>query len=169
MKKLLFLAVCLCMIGRLAFAEIPCSCSKADCVCYIQLYDEGRAVDAIQNALIAQGYLESRDDASVFDERTMQAVIRFQQAHGLSPTGTMNDETLTLLLWGMLPEELDVAEGESSRLVVWIPTDGGIRHHDLSSCSGMLDPRLVTQRNALMMDLLHCGRCKPDGYQSNKK
>lgn len=77
----------------------------------------------------------------------------------------LDDDTLTLLLWGMLPSALDQAEPASSKLPMWIPTDGGIRHHDLKTCSNMLDPRLVSQRNALAMEMLHCGRCKPAGYQ----
>ena len=133
-------------------------------MCFIQLGDVGPAVEFIQNALVLQGYLEPNDDASAFDEKTRQAVLDFQTEHDLSPTGIMDDETLTLLLWGMRPEELDKAEPTSSTLPMWIPTDGGIRHHDTKTCSQMHDPRLVSQRNALAMNMLHCGRCKPFGY-----
>lgn len=164
MRRVLLFLLSLMLITGFAAAEIPCQCGEDTCLCFIQLGDEGPAVEFIQNTLISQGYLAPGDDAACFDEATKQAVIRFQQKHGLSPTGTMDDDTLTLLLWGMLPEALNKAEPTSSTLVMWIPTDGGKRHHDKIDCSGMLDPRLVSQRNALAMNMLHCGRCKPQGY-----
>lgn len=161
------LAAMLMVIGLLmsqALAEIPCQCGRAECLCFIQLGDEGPAVEFIQNTLISRGYLLPNDDASAFDAKTLTAVKRFQQDNGLAPTGMMDDETLTLLLWGMLPEDLTDAQPLSSTFVVWIPTDGGKRHHNKETCSGMFDPRLVSQRNALAMNMLHCGRCKPPGY-----
>lgn len=164
MRRLLCCMLLLCMVSACAAAEIPCQCGQEDCLCFIQLGDEGPAVEFIQNMLTARGYLAPKDDASAFDEKTHLAVKRFQQDNNLSPTGMMDDETLTLLLWGMLPEELDAVHPASSTLIVWIPTDGGIRHHDLKTCSKMIDPRLVSQRNALAMEMLHCGRCKPPGY-----
>ncbi len=164
MRKMLLLLLCLCFCSCVARAEIPCQCGESACRCFIQLGDEGVPVEFIQHTLIEQGYLAAADDGSVFDERTQRAVLRFQEAHGLPLTGVMDDGTLTLLLWGMLPEELDLAQPESSALPMWVPTDGGIRHHDNRTCSNMTDPRLVSQRNALAMGMLHCGRCKPDGY-----
>lgn len=164
MRKTLLIVLCACLIGCTALAEIPCVCGLTDCQCFIQLDDEGMAVEAIQNALVAQGCLAPNDDASAFDDKTRQAVIAFQAAHELPTTGMMDDDTLTLLLWGMLPEELDAARPDTSSLPMWVPTDGGIRHHDKPTCSKMYDPRLVSQRNALAMNMLHCGRCKPFGY-----
>lgn len=164
MRRILALILCTCFISCIAFAEILCICEMTDCQCFIQLGDEGMPVDAIQNALVAQGWLAQQNDASAFDENTRQAVIAFQTAHHLSPTGRMDDDTLTLLLWGMLPKELDIARPETSSLPMWIPTDGGIRHHDTPTCSNMYDPRIVSQRNALAMNMLHCRRCKPFGY-----
>ena len=163
MRKLLGILL-LGVLCSCASAEIPCQCGQAACQCFIQQGDEGPAVEYILHALIALDYLQANEDASDFDKVTRQAVVRFQEDNGLSPTDMMDDNTLTLLLWGMTPEELDEAESESSTLAVWIPTDGGIRHHDKQSCSNMLDPRLVSQRNALTMNMLHCGRCKPSGY-----
>ena len=164
MRKCLSIAILLFILVCPAYAELPCECGDASCRCFIQLGDEGMAVDAIQNALTSQGYLPANKDASSFDESTLQAVIAFQTANNLPPTGMMDDATLTLLLWGMLPEELDAARPDTSKLRMWIPTDGGIRHHNTPTCSKMYDPRMVTQRNALAMNMLHCGRCKPDGY-----
>lgn len=164
MRKLLYMLLCLCILFSAASAEIPCACEQSECLCFIQLGDKGMAVEAIQNALIAQGFLAPEDDASAFDEQTLQAVLAFQTQYALSPTGMMDDETLTLLLWGMLPEALDAALPESSNIQVWIPTGGGIRHHDSPTCCAMNAPRLVSQRNALAMGMLRCGTCKPAGY-----
>lgn len=164
MRKTFLISIIFSLIMLNACAELLCQCGLEQCICFIQLGDEGPAVEFIQNALIAQGYLAPNDDSSAFDEKTQQAVLRFQQQNALLLTGTMDDDTLTLLIWGMLPEELNWAKPGSSQLAMWIPTDGGIRHHDKQDCSKMIDPRLVTQRNALAMEMLHCGRCKPDGY-----
>lgn len=97
----------------------------------------------------------------------LRAVLRLQQANALPETGLMDDATLTLLLFGLSPDELDVSDPFSVGGPVWVPTDGGKRHHRKPSCSGMLDPRLVSQRNALAMDMLPCGRCKPDGFNTS--
>ena len=164
MRRFAWLLLFCSLFSGISAAEIPCQCSQRNCVCFIQQGDAGPAIEFIQNTLITRGYLTPNDDASDYDAKTVSAVMRFQQDNGLSPTGMMDDETLTLLLWGMLPEELDAAQPGSSTVVVWIPTDGGIRHHDLETCSGMYDPRLVSQRNALAMNMFHCGRCKPPGY-----
>ena len=168
MQRALVLLI-LILYFTVALAEIPCQCNLEPCLCFIQLGDEGPAVEFIQNALVSQGYLAPNDDASTFDEKTCQAVLRFQTEHALPSTGTMDDDTLTLLLWGMLPEALNESEPTSSTLPMWIPTDGGIRHHDNKTCSQMFDPRLVSQRNALAMNMLHCGRCRPFGYSKNTK
>ena len=161
LRRLFSLLAMLCLVFTCAAAEIPCQCGHEKCVCFIQLGDEGPAVEFIQNTLITRGYLAANDDASAFDEKTAAAIRHFQQDNNIAPTGMMDDETLTLLLWSMLPEELDTAQPGSSTSTVWVPTDGGKRHHDKKTCSGMLDPRLVSQRNALAMNMLHCGRCKP--------
>lgn len=165
MRRLFLTLICAMLLVCSATAEIPCLCEREACTCFIQLGDEGMPVQAIQNALVTQGYLAPNDNASAFDEKTLRAVIKFQEAHQLPQTGMLDDDTLTLLLWGVLPLELDALEPHSSSLVMWVPTDGGKRHHDIPTCSGMLDPRMVTQRNALAMGMLHCGRCKPAGYQ----
>ena len=168
LRKTACLALLLCLLTGKALGEIPCICDKPHCVCFIQLHDKGPAVEFIQNTLVTKGYLAHYDDASTFDEHTQQAVINFQQANNLPATGMMDDETLTLLLWDMLPEALDQAHPETSTLVMWIPTDGGIRHHDTATFRGIYAPRLVSQRNALAMEMLHCGRCKPHGYVKAK-
>lgn len=146
-----------------AQAEVNCVCNKEKCICFIQLGDGGPAVDVIQEALIEQGYLSPQGDVTLFDAGTVEAVKAFQRANRLEETGTMNDETLTLLLWGVLPDEMDLTADANG---VWIPTDGGIRHHKRAGCCQMYDPRLVSRRNALAMDMQPCGRCKPTGLNS---
>ena len=163
MHRWLVFLVLMCFVGT-ACAEIPCQCDLENCQYFIQMGDGGPAIEFIQHALIVKGYLAFEDDSSTFDEATRQAVIQFQQDNHLPLTGMMDDETLTLILWNMLPEELDKQNPLSSTLPVWIPNDGGIRHHVENTCSQMFDPHLVTQRNALAMNMLHCGRCQPPGY-----
>lgn len=164
MRNVLIILFICCIAVSAAEGEILCQCTQTPCNCFIQLGDGGCGVDFIQNTLTKQGYLAPNDDAILFDENTRQAVLHFQQAHHLPQTVVMDDATLTLLLWGMLPEELDRQRPDTSKLIMWIPTDGGIRHHDSPTCCAMYDPRIVSQRNALAMDMRHCGKCRPPGY-----
>lgn len=163
MRKILLSCLCLILCSNICLAEIACVCAQEHCTCFIQLGDEGKAMEHIQHALIEQGYLLRADDASAFDEKTLKAVLSFQEANELTATGMLDDETLTLLLWGMLPEELDRERPFSNGRAVWIPTDGGIRRHVKPSCCSMFDPRLVSVRNAEKMDMQPCGRCNKNG------
>lgn len=163
MRRVVLLCLVLALGCSVCHAEIPCVCLQEPCRCFIQLGDGGPEMEYIQHALIAQGYLNAKQDASLFDEHTLQAVLRFQQAHGLPETGVMDDETLTLLLWGKLPQELDEENPLSNGNPVWIPTDGGVRRHVKPTCSRMHDPRRVSVRNAAMMDMQPCGRCNKGG------
>ena len=164
MRRLLLLLLMICMIcGTLCFAEIACTCGQERCICFIQLGDGGIAMEPIQHALIAQGYLLPSQDSALFDERTLQAVLRFQDAHSLPQTGMLDDETLTLLLWGMLPDELDKADPSGNGRPIWVPTDGGIRRHTKPTCSAMCDPRIISVRNTEYMNILPCGRCNRGG------
>ncbi|MBQ8202344.1 MAG: peptidoglycan-binding protein [Clostridia bacterium] len=163
MKKAIPIILCLCLCFSICFAEVPCECHQAVCSCFIQLGDGGPAMEYIQHALIDQGYLLQANDAHLFDENTLQAVLRFQEANHLPATGTLDDNTLTLLLWGLLPDELDVAEPSSNGRGIWIPTDGGIRRHLKHDCSKMEDPRRVSVRNAELMDMQPCGKCNRNG------
>ena len=171
MRKLFLLTLIFVLFALAASAEIPCQCGQESCRCFIQLGDEGPAVEVIQHALIAKGYLSAKDDGSCFDQRTVDAVRHFQEAHGLPTSGVMDDETLTLLLWGMLPEALDVAQPLSNGKAVWIPTDGGIKHHANVYCAPHLftihDPRLVSVRNALTLGYDPCKLCDPTGFNTD--
>ena len=163
MRRTLLIFAVLFLCCQVCFAEITCECGLDHCVCFIQLGDGGPEMEYIQHALISQGYLKTANDASLFDEHTLNAVLDFQSSHDLPQTGMLDDDTLTLLLWGMLPEELDVAEPASNGKPIWIPTDGGIRRHAKSTCCDMLDPRRVSVRNADLMNMLPCGRCNRNG------
>ena len=159
MQKALPIVFCLCLCFSICFAEVPCECQQEYCTCFIQLGDGGPALEYIQHALISQGYLLQANDAHLFDEHTLQAVLRFQEANNLPITGTLDDNTLTLLLWSMLPEELDIVDPISNGRSIWIPTDGGIRRHKNPACCNMFDPRRVSVRNAELMNLQPCGIC----------
>ena len=169
MKKLLPVLLCFCLCCSICLAEIPCVCHHEPCTCFIQLGDGGHAMEYIQHALIDKGYLSQKNDAYLFDKATLNAVLRFQEAHHPPTTGMLDDDTLTLLLWGMLPEELDKEEPYRSDepltngRPIWIPTDGGIRRHFNPECSKMEDPRHVSVRNAAKMDMLPCGKCNRGG------
>lgn len=167
-RMILSITILMLSIPLYAKADIPCQCGREHCECFIQYGDRGPAVEFIELALVEQGFLVENTADGYFDQQTYSAVCRFQAFHSIPCTGMMDDETLTLLLWSMLPEELDEARPDLSPLIMWVPTDGGIRHHDNPKCCSMTDPRLVTQRNALAMEMLPCGRCKPSGYYSER-
>ena len=97
-----------------------------------------------------QGYLESTEK-TVFSLDVYDAVKAFQSIHGLEVTGLMDDETLTMLIWGMdgIPMDAELA-------VVYVPTDGGIKYHNNSECSKMYDPRKMTVCNAEKLGLGEC-------------
>jgi len=67
MRRAPVFALMFLLLASFAAAEIPCQCNQTECTCFIQLGDEGPAVEFIQNALISQGYLSPGDDASSYD------------------------------------------------------------------------------------------------------
>ena len=163
MKRLFLITLCLCLICSICTAEILCQCAQEYCSCFIQLGDGGPVMEYIQHALIAQEYLSAVNDAHLFDDNTLQAVLRFQQTNALPATGMLDDVTLTLLLWGMHPKALDEAEPGTNGNPIWIPTDGGIRRHRNPTCCQMFSPRLVSVRNADLMNMQPCGICNRGG------
>jgi len=164
MRRILILVFCLLLGLNAAASELPCEyCQQHPCNCYIQLGDGGPAIEYIQHALISQGYLHSSNDAYLFDNDTLDAICRFQSAYELPVTGMLDDNTLTLLLWGVSPEELDILEPLTNGRFVWLPTDGGIRRHLKSTCCNMFNPRRVSVRNADLMNFMPCGKCNRGG------
>ena len=157
MRRFVVMLTAFILLTGVSSAEIACVCNSDHCICFIQFGDAGKAMEIIQHTLIGQGYLNKSDDASLFDENTLKAVLRFQEANSLPMTGLLDDNTLTLLLWGALPEELD--QSSLSGKAIWIPTDGGIRRHIKPCCCKMSDPRRVSIRNAEKMGFAPCGIC----------
>lgn len=151
----------LCLVCRLVCAQIMCDCGQKECVCFIQMGDEGIAVKGIIKRLADQGYLKS-GKGSTYNERVVDAVCAFQKDNGVQATGMMDDDTLTLLIWGMDAEALDRAKPKSNPGTVYVPTDGGKKRHKKPTCSGMYDPRKMSVRNAEALDIEVCKRCKPD-------
>ena len=166
MRRLLAIVVLVGLVGA-ARAEIPCQCGQEACQCFIQFGDSGQAVAIIQHLLCMRGYLDPADDSNNFNLQTQNAVIHFQEDNDLTSTGMLDDDTLTLLIWNMSPDELTTLQPWSIFAPVWIPTDGGIRHHCEGDCCAMYDPRLVSQRNAMVMGFLPCGICHPTGLNTD--
>lgn len=146
-------------VAALALQRPVCDCYQTNCSCFIQLGDEGPIVTAIINLLIDQGYCDDHQDVFCFDERAKNGVIKLQEEYGLPQTGMLDDDTLTLLIWGCLPEELDEKELESRCDFNWVPTDGGQKRHIKDTCSKMKDPRKVSVRNAEALGYKACKRC----------
>lgn len=163
MKRMIALALVLLGLALpsigLASEKISCDCGESSCVCFIQLGDEGKFVSSVIKLLKAQGYCGPKQRVSIFDEGAAEGVMALQRAHDLPQTGMLDDETLTLLIFGMLPEELDEAEPLSRGDCNWIPTDGGKKRHVKPTCGNMLDPRKVSVRNAEALGYTHCKNC----------
>ncbi len=147
---------------------IPCDCLTSPCSCFIQEGDKGDFVKAIVKLLKDKRYLKKSAEKTVFTAETTAAVKRFQRDNGLEPTGMMDDDTLTLLIWGMLPEELDLTKpyvyGNASTIpaTVYVPVVGGKKRHATAQCCNMDHPRKVSIRNA---EAVGFDACKIDGCE----
>ena len=161
MKRLLLGIALLLWIPMQSLALIECDCVDSYCTCFVQIGDDGEPVKAIRGFLFQQGYLES-EKGGAFDRRVYEAVCRFQADNALEETGLLDDTTLTLLIHGLTPEEMDMQDENGGQLV-YVPTDGGKKRHAKPTCSGMSDPRKVSVRNAEAMGMDACGRkgCNP--------
>lgn len=161
----LLLIVLLCFPVSVSLASgssyIPCFCI-GHCTCFVQEGDEGNFVKEIIKLLIKKKYLPKGTPTGLFSHDVTLAVMQFQKDNDLEETGMMDDDTLTLLIWDMLPEELDkvmpVTVASSFPDMCYIPTDGGKKRHASESCSGMLDPRKVSIRNAAAFKFDACKR-----------
>ena len=161
MSKLMLVVVLLLWLPVQALALIECDCGTPYCSCFIQLGDDGMPVKALRSFLFQQGYLDS-EKGGAFDRHIYEAVCRFQADNALEETGLLDDTTLTLLIHGLTPEEMDMQDENGGQLV-YVPTDGGKKRHAKPTCSGMSDPRKVSVRNAEAMGMDACGRkgCNP--------
>ena len=147
------------LADKLSRSYIPCNCI-GHCVCFIQKDDEGNFVKAIIKELIKKNYLPKKTPTGRFTDDVEKAVKQFQSDHQLEQTGMMDDDTLTILLWDMTPNELDKITSPHDAKTVFIPTDGGKKRHIKETCSGMEDPRKVSIRNA---DIVGFDACKRKG------
>jgi len=143
----LFCAICLANAHCLAAA--PADVLEPE-YAYIQEGDTGRVVSMLQ----AQLSVDEKDasDEALFGEQTLSALLSYQQELGLEATGVFDDATLMLLL--------DVpADAKGVDLIRWVPMHGGIKFHAKPECSGMVEPRQMSQANAAALGFTACKRC----------
>ena len=140
-----------------ALAMIEDDCGQVHCFCFLQLGDEGIAVQGISRLLAEQGYRATENTR--YTAGVMKAVIFFQAENGLAQTGTMDDDTLTLLLFGMTSDALTEADDSLSPEPVWVPVNGGEKWHLNPICSGMEHPRKMAKRNAIALGIEACEQC----------
>ena len=94
--------------------------------------------------------------------------MQFQRDNSLEPTGMLDDDTLTLLIWDKTPEELDLERpftyGDASTLpfTCYVPVVGGKKRHASPDCCNMEHPRKVSIRNAYAVKF---DACKIDGCE----
>ena len=83
----------------------------------LQLGDQGSAVTRMQRILIHLGF-DTESTVGIFDERTQKALIDFQQAAGLDPTGIADTETLTRLNYALLSQAMPTAGDSQLRRAI---------------------------------------------------
>lgn len=162
MKRLLALVLLLVCLLPMVWAEeigIECACREENCICFLQLQDEGTAMRGVIALLKEKGYLTDGRIKVTYTEKVETAVKALQKEHQLPETGLLDDETLTYLIWGMSSAELDEVKPLLSRDVVWVPTGGGEKYHGKMNCSGMGNPRKMLRRNADALGIEPCRRC----------
>lgn len=169
MKRLIALIiVAVCLLSTPAWAEkvgIDCSCREKQCICFLQLHDEGAAMRAVIALLKEQEYLADGHIKVTYTAKVENAVRSLQQLYQLPETGLLDDETLTYLIWGMSSAELDTVMPLSPKNTVWVPTGGGEKYHSKITCSGMEAPRKMTRRNAEALQLAPCKRCNQNAAE----
>jgi murein L,D-transpeptidase YcbB/YkuD len=87
--------------------------------------DEGAAVVALRDRLVAQGYLR-RSATARFDGRIQSAVQAFQADHGLATDGVAGPSTLAAL--NVPPEERLASVIVAMERERWLPAERGVRH-----------------------------------------
>ena len=162
-RSVIALILIFCMFFAAGETQSPlaCDCGQEECVCFIQEGDRGLAVRGVILRLKEEGLLPKSHVVEDYDREVTLAVCAFQSDYGLPPTGTLDDVTLTLLLWGMTPDEMSLVYPQTNPDPVWVPTDGGKCRHRIPTCCGMYDPRKVSVRNAEALGLDPCGVCRP--------
>ena len=147
---LLILLLALSGIGALAAEATPEPIARGA---------KGEEVQALQELLIDLGFLEDEADGS-FGLKTEAALMAFQAAAGLEPSGIADAETLEALLDpdAPVPTFAPTPEPKSSAEMVWIPRTGE-RYHRNKKCSGMKEPKYVTIEEAIRRGYTPCKKC----------
>lgn len=94
----------------------------------LRMGDTGPRVTELRARLVAGGDIVSgfAEGEGVFDEEVEQAVIRFQQRHGLDADGAVGEQTLAAL--NVPAEEREKQILVNLERLRWLPTDLGNRH-----------------------------------------
>lgn len=87
--------------------------------------NSGTAVIALRDRLIRMGYL-GRTASALYDDAMMDAVIRFQEDHGLEPDGVAGTETIAQINIGVRERLEQVVLGMERQR--WMNRDRGDRH-----------------------------------------
>ncbi len=138
-------------------AVILDDCGRKKCICFLQKNDEGIAVRGITELLVELGYIEKA--TSTYTQDVVDAVTWFQEDYQLNASGMMDDDTLTLLIYGMLADEMTAEYPEYDESVVYISTSGGKKYHLKKTCSNMENPRKMSARNAQGLGIEPCKKC----------
>lgn len=134
-----------------------CEFGVEACGCYLQMGDQGPAVEGVIALLKEKGFLSGKHSKGVFDEECRQAVMAFQKSIGAFETGMLDHVSLTHLIWGDEMAGLYI-DGEIPEMDL-IPVNGGEKRHAIYTCSGMISPRLVAVYNAEFFGMEPCGKC----------
>ena len=167
LRYLVFFGILIALLSTMdcAYAHIPCMCNNSpdQCTCFIQLGDKGLAVKKIITILIEKGYLVKSDKNNEFTPEVKQAVIKLQTDNDLECTGWMDDETLNVLLYDVLPDKTEKYTAKYWEAICYVPTDGGQKYHANPACSDMINPRMISRVNAVCLGIKPCGKntCTP--------
>ena len=143
----------------MAQAGMECQCDEEECICFLQLGDQGIAVTRVSQRMIDRGYLPG-DARDMFDQDMFDAVCAVQREHDLPVTGLLDDDTLSVIIWGADSAVLDLTMPQSDGGCVYVPTNGGKKYHSRADCSGMHHPRRISLRNAKALNIGACKRCR---------
>lgn len=164
MKRFFAAALCLVMLlcaHALSEDAFACRCGEDACVCFLMEEDIGPAAQGVIQLLKERGYLDPMHSRGVFDAAVTQAVKDFQRESDFDETGTLDNDTLTMLIFGEMPGAGAYA-APGGEILVWIPTDGGICRHKTPECCAMLNPRMISARNAQALNMEACEICMPE-------
>lgn len=154
MKKwmLLFLVLSLLMPCALANAEAAAQIEPtptATPAWVEQIEQRDREID-VQDIDLFQKILTDLSQYEGMGEKEAAALV--------APNyGTTGEEITAFMDWVEKTEEDKGEEIEGD--MVWVPTNGGTKHHKSETCSGMDNPILVSKEEALKMDFDACKKC----------